>query len=891
MSMTDLSAEPSATRHLTDAQKEHLSVLLESYMSGLEVGLPPTVEELTADAPELLHSLRYCVDGLQNLHRMAAGLDPSSSSTSTSASGFSQSPSRDTSPHASQSGIDRASRNDQSPSSSSGRRLGDFYLHEQIGRGGMGVVYRATQRSLKRTVAIKLLPLPSILDSRQITRFQHEAKAAGGLQHPHIVPVYAVGCERGVHYYAMQFIDGMSVDEIILKRSLEFQSVDQGEPLPHPVVDDWRETIGQAIQAAEGLHAAHQFGVVHRDVKPSNLIIDQNGKLWVTDFGLARVQSDVSLTQSGDIVGTMKYMSPEQARGESAIVDGRTDVYSLGVTLYEMLTLRPAHDGDDAPAILRTIENDAIVPLRKRCPHLPRDLATVVAKAMAKSRDGRYETAKEFADDLRRVLAGEPTIARPPTLLDRIGRFANKHRRSVAAAMVVITFAVVGFAIFTAMLAAEKQISDANGARAIANQMRATRNEQIARESIDRLGTQMAELLADIPAAAPVRRRLLGETLAYYNRFASEASDDPTLSKELAITYGKIGAFQSELGASEEAIAALERSEHLYRELARQSPDDAALSLQWSISQNNLAEKLSQTGRIEQAAHWFGNAIVTQQRLLDRGPNSHEPSLLEKNNSTAVTRELATTLNNLGLLLHEAEKTAEATTVYRRAIKLLETSDSEAGLLASIQSNLAGLLSKRSPDQAIKYARQALAQQTQSLAQHRGDVKLATQVILTLNSLGTSYAQRSQHAEAIESFEQAIEIAQQLQTRWPDSPAYSRDLVISLNHLGLSLAATGKQQDAKNAFKKALPVQRSLAELYPDDAEVQSMLGGVLNNLGFLQQQLGDSRLARQYFAEAAEYQSRAVQLAPEVPRYQAYLAKHQHNSLSLANPRRAYND
>ncbi|EMI20384.1 serine/threonine protein kinase [Rhodopirellula maiorica SM1] len=689
----------------------------------------------------------------------------------------------------------------------------------------------------------------------------------------------------------MQFIDGMSVDEIILKRSLEFQRVDEGDTDSDPVAEDWRTTVGQAIQAAEGLHAAHEFGVVHRDVKPSNLLIDQNGKLWVTDFGLARVQSDVSLTQSGDIVGTMKYMSPEQARGESAIVDGRTDVYSLGVTLYEMLTLRPAHEGDDAPAILRTIENDAIVPLRKRCPHLPRDLATVVAKAMAKNRDGRYETAKEFADDLRRVLAGEPTIARPPTLLDRVGRFANKHRRSVAVSALVGMFAIVGFGIFTAMLAAEKQISENNEARAITHQIRATRNEQIAREWIDRLGSQMAELLDDIPAAAPVRRRLLGETLDYYERFVSEASDDPTLRKELAVTYGKIGAFQSELGASEEAIAALERSEQLYRELAGQSPDDTALSLQWSISQNNLAEKLSQTGRIEQAAHWFGNAIVTQQSLLNRISDSDDSAMPESDDSDAVTRELATTLNNLGLLLDEAEKTTEASTVYRRAIRLLETSDSDAGLLASIQSNLAGLLSKRSPDQAIQYARQALAYQTKALAQDRGDVKLATKVVLTLNSLGTSHAQRSQHAEAIESFQQAIEIAQQLQTRWPDSPAYWRDLVISFNHLGLSLAATGKRQEAKNAFEKALPYQQSLAALYPDDAEVQSMLGGVLNNLGFLQQQLGNGGVAREYFVEAAEHQSRAVQLAPEVPRYQAYLAKHQHNSLSLGNARKSYDD
>ncbi|MEZ6079707.1 MAG: serine/threonine-protein kinase [Pirellulaceae bacterium] len=135
-------------------------------------------------------------------------------------------------------------------------------------------------------------------------------------------------------------------------------------------------------RVADGLHAAHKLGVIHRDIKPSNLIVDHNGKPWITDFGLARIQSNVSLTQSGDVIGTMRYMSPEQSRGESAIVDGRTDVYSLGTTLYEMLAGTPAHDGEDARSILRQIEED-VVPLRRHCPGLPRDLETVVAKAMA----------------------------------------------------------------------------------------------------------------------------------------------------------------------------------------------------------------------------------------------------------------------------------------------------------------------------------------------------------------------------------------------------------------------------------------------------------------------------------------------------------------------------
>ena len=529
--MEQLSETPSAMSHLSPEKKKRLSDLLEQHMTGLESGLQLCVEPNLQDDPEILVAFRDCVSVIEKLHSMASGFPTDEPLEASRRQGSS---------------LNNAN---SEASECSSRRLGDFQLHDEIGRGGMGVVYRATQLSLKRIVAIKLLTCANKFDWRQISRFQLEAEAAGSLQHPHIVPVIAVGCELGVHFYAMQFIDGRSMDEII-HLSKEQSSTESFFKRP-----DWQTSVLQAIQAAEGLHAAHELGVIHRDVKPSNLIVDQSGKTWVTDFGLARVQSDVSLTQSGDIVGTMKYMSPEQARGDSAIVDGRADVYSLGVTLYEMLTLKPAHDGRDIPTVLRMIDEDAHTSPRTLRPDLPRDLETVILHAMAKNRDDRYETAKAFADDLRHVLAGEPTIARPPTFGDRIARYANKHRRSFAVSLSAGVIALIGFACFTVLLAAEKRISDTNARRAAVNESRALRNEKIARESIERLGSQMAELLSDIPAAAPVRRRLLSETLDYYQRFASDIGHDPSLRKDLAITHGKIGTCQKELGSSDEAVA------------------------------------------------------------------------------------------------------------------------------------------------------------------------------------------------------------------------------------------------------------------------------------------------------------------------------------------------
>ncbi|MFK8115630.1 MAG: protein kinase [Rubripirellula sp.] len=824
----DESDEPLAMRHLTNAQKDQLGVLLEEYMTALESGMPPSVDTLTRSCPELREPLRACVGGLESLHRMAAADN-----------------------------IVEAATIDDS------RKLGDFELHEEIGRGGMGVVYRATQSSLRRTVAIKLLPLTSVLDPRQLTRFQQEAEAAASLQHPNIVPVFAVGCQRGIHYYAMQLIRGTSLDVSVRDKARD----DEGSLASKTTRKvDWRSSVVQAAQVADGLHAAHELGIIHRDIKPSNLIVDQNGKPWITDFGLARIQNDVSLTQSGDVIGTMRYMSPEQARGESAIVDGRTDVYSLGATLYEMLTGRPAHDGEDAPSILRQIDSESLVPLRKHCPELPRDLETVVAKAMASRRDERYETAQEFAEDLRRLLTGEPTIARPPTLLDHGVRFATKYRAAVATIAVFGLLALAGFAVSNTRLAAANRVSDARATIA-------KNNEAITREAIDRLGTQMAELLADIPAANSVRHRLLNETLDYYQRLAHEsallASPDRDQQLDLAMTHGKIGSFQGELGLSADARQSLAESQRRYAAVAAQFPNDTELQLQWSISQNNLAETFAGSGDFDSAAEWFAKAIAIQNRLQS------------ESNETAST-ELATTLNNLGRMLTDSANSKEAEVVFQRAIDLLGDSSADLQLRSTIQSNLAGLLTRVDASRATEIARQSLTIQLDQLKATPGDAKAATQVVLTLNTLASAQARQSQHREAIDSLRQAIDISGQLRSRWPDQVRYRRDLGISLNQLGLSLSAVGRTDRAAGAFENASKHARALLKVYGDDARLHSMLGSTLNNLAFLKQQLGDQQTANRLYQEAIEHQRQAVSLAPQVPRYQAYLTKHQHNLRNL---------
>jgi tetratricopeptide (TPR) repeat protein len=340
--------------------------------------------------------------------------------------------------------------------------LGDFRLVREVGRGGMGIVYEAVQLSLGRRVALKVLPLAGTLDPRQLQRFKTEAQAAAQLHHGNIVPVYAVGCERGTHYYAMQFIEGRTLADVIA----ELRGAAAGGPAAAPAADTlpaaglltersargpgfFRAAARLGVQAAEALEHAHQEGVVHRDVKPANLLVDAGGNLWVTDFGLARLQNGSGLTVSGDLVGTLRYMSPEQALGRPGGVDHRTDVYSLGATLYELVCLRPAFDGRDRQELLRQVAGEEPRPPRRVNAGVPAELEVIISKALEKEPAARYATARELADDLRRFLEDKPIRARRPTWLEQGRKWARRHRPAVwsaAGALLVALAALAGAA-------------------------------------------------------------------------------------------------------------------------------------------------------------------------------------------------------------------------------------------------------------------------------------------------------------------------------------------------------------------------------------------------------------------------------------------------------------
>jgi serine/threonine protein kinase/WD40 repeat protein len=433
--------------------------------------------------------------------------------------------------HDSSSGPDSS----DNPVQAAGGLLGDYRLVREVGRGGMGVVYEAEQISLRRRVALKVLPFASTLDARQLERFKNEARAAAQLHHTHIVPVFATGCERGVHYYAMQYIEGRTLAGVIVQlRALAEQArsgaagkppcsqevkallteawVPKSEeeasgglteaeaaPLPpapattpraHSSTEPslqgpafFRMAARLGVQAAEALEHAHQLGVVHRDIKPANLLIDERGSLWVTDFGLAHCQGQAGLTLSGDLLGTLRYMSPEQALARQVPIDHRTDIYSLGVTLYELLTLEPAFGGRDRQEVLRQIAQEEPRPPRRWNPAIPAELEVIVLKAMAKEPSERYATAQELADDLERFLQDQPIRARRPTLLQRATKWVRRHQAISWVGAAALAVLALGSTISALIIAhhgnlAEQRRQDAENERRAARQAEKRANDE-----------------------------------------------------------------------------------------------------------------------------------------------------------------------------------------------------------------------------------------------------------------------------------------------------------------------------------------------------------------------------------------------------------------------------
>ncbi len=515
-------------------------------------------------------------------------------------------------------------------------RLGDLRIIREIGRGGMGIVYEAEQESLGRRVAVKVLPKQHLNSEKSLARFLRESKTAAKLHHTNIVPVLGVGADDGYHYYVMQYIRGVGLDEVIghLRESAtanerqaasrrptnlssvaadliaqdaagnsgrsstaiaetltaagalddtdwsvvgqDQQSTDRPTSPVAPTAPEqkfqnpyWHSVamIGQDVASA--LQYAHEHGTLHRDIKPSNLLLDSDGEVSVADFGLAKSIGQDDLSRTGDIVGTLRYMAPEQFTGSA---DARSDVYSLGVTLYELVTLHPAYNESERARTL--IHGSAVLPARPRQIRrdIPSDLETIILKAIHFEPDRRYQTASELANDLRRFCEDRPILCRRTSPVERLVRWSRRNP-AIASLCAIAASLLVGIA-GVSMVASYKT----NQAREAAD-----RTAQHAFDALDRIFDRLApqptvgadafasdtsDEEIDTSVSPPVLTKqsaaLLDEMLLFYDKLAAEGNEDDQYRERLAEANRRIGDIRQRLGQPELAEAAYRKSLELY---------------------------------------------------------------------------------------------------------------------------------------------------------------------------------------------------------------------------------------------------------------------------------------------------------------------------------------
>lgn len=646
--------------------------------------------------------------------------------------------------------------------------LGDFRLIRRIGAGGMGVVYEADQVSLDRRVAVKVLRPAALLTPLEKLRFLQEARAAAGLHHTNIVPVHHVGEHDGVPYYAMQLINGPSLAGLV--RSIRKSGGTLLDTSPHVNRRDYDRTVARVgQQAAEALHFAHEEGFVHRDVKPANILIDDRGHVWLTDFGLAFLHRRDEEFR-GDGTGTVGYMSPEQAGVTPGRIGVGSDIYGLGATLFELIALRPAFGGGSLEDYKTWLADDDPPMVRGAAP----ELRLIITKAMAKDPAKRYATAAELSDDLRRFLDDRPVTARPPSWRERLVKLLRRNRPAV--------LATVGTLAASWLLATVWLWS-------LIRAERAARARDI--QVIHRFVTIFAdEALYDAPGQQAVRKSLLDEAIATLESMP----DDPEVNRRLAHALFSRARLNQRLGRRTEQEQDARRSVALYDRAVRDFPDeplhglDAARSLML-IPTETTAEHLE-----------FAREAYDRVARLDvKWPN--DPRILDA---------LATYLADVGLLTQDS---VSALATLKRALEVNE----RAAAMPDARSYIGGSLINRRHQIGACLAR--FGQQAEGCVELESALKGCDEYLKTLSDramrfdfenlrttirqeLGLANRGLQQYAEAERCFADAAQHLESRALAFPDEPGW-REQALECTIWRIELAVLRGDQEAARALCEA----------------------------------------------------------------------------------------
>jgi len=788
-------------------------------------------------------------------------------------------------------------------------RLGDFDILREIGRGGMGIVYEAEQRSLARRVAVKVLPKHLLLLDKHLRRFQREAQTTARLRHTNVVPVFGVGEQDGLHYYVMPLIRGVGLDEVIRElrktgdasmascgvgdspsgreigdvvralierhhdgRNAERRSsahcADRG-----PLGDRWHFAARVGVQAAEALHYAHAQGTLHRDIKPGNLLIDEDGVVCVADFGLARAVDRSCASQTSEVAGTLRYMAPEQLRGAA---DARSDVYSLGLTLYELLTLQPAFEGPDRKPCLdnRTVRLDPVAP-RKIDRAIPRDLETVILKCLAHEPSRRYQTADELAADLQCFLQDRPILARRASCLERAGRWCRRNPAlaimSALAAVLLVTAAATAMA---GAIRTRNAFAETTAALA-----RAEATSRLAREALDDIYVQLSPDRVRIPAGAdsgadaaglPVDRHrirvpashetalVLENLLEFYDRLAAQTPRNGRVVLESAVASRRVGDIRQRLGQ-------LDRAEREYSRAAAKLASLSAAPDQDVAVQTELARTHNEIGNVRSARFEFSKAHESHRHalsVLQSVPQSHRLTegyryelartwyfLASKRLGAMGSRRYGEADENLtGLRPHYYKSNEYRTSAIRLLVELTREHPNAPDyrfLLALCQR-----LTDVGPP-ATRITAEALGRQRaliilSELAATYPDVAdYRYELAVTYAAVPVGLFPWEDRCDVVAGAEadllRALNESQRLVARHPTIPEYARFRSVVLAKMGMVCWRTGRLAEAEGFVGKAITAQVATIGGFPDlTPHHRGLLELMRLRLGQIQMERGD---------------------------------------------------
>lgn len=707
-----------------------------------------------------------------------------------------------------------------------------YTILDEISRGGQGIIYRATQNSTRREVALKVLREGAHASPAARRRFDREIELIVGLRHPNIVAVFDSGMtRRGRKYFVMEFVHGLP-----LNRYLRAEA---------PALNDRLRLLSKVCK---GVNAAHQRGVVHRDLKPSNILVSENAEPQVVDFGLARLaaRDGTFVTVSGQVAGTLPYLSPEQARGQPDAVDIRSDVYALGVILYEMLTSTFPYpiEGDTIEVLRHIAETPPVLPSRSveqiknigatahasPVRRIDDELQTIILKSLAKEKERRYQTAGELARDIEHYLAGEAIEAKHDSHLYLLRKTLQRHRLAAlfgAAFFILLVGSAGALAVMYANQVqlredAERQAQAARKAEAQASR-RFDEVHSLANFCIQKLDP----LILRLPGSAPARKALVEEGLKYLDALSRDAGGNAAIQRDLASAYMTIGDVQgdrqtSNLGDFKGALQSYRKSQRIAEDLLADKPEDPGFQRIATAVLIKIADVQGALGDEDAAITSYSEAIARGEKWLARQPDNQ-----------FLRNDIVGAHGRLGNVLVQRAEYDEALEHFEKGQLLaVEGGDQSLDEIHVMQFEIVRLMNiakiaygQQRPEDALDNYRKALTAARKLQSHYPDDIIGRRDVAIANQWMGIICGDLGRHEEAVGHYESSVAAQEEVLNAAPNEDVTAIDVATTLSKLGESQMKLGRRDAAESSFRRSLDLIEGVVERRPNLAAANRLRG------------------------------------------------------------------